>query len=186
MEGIEVRKILRESNINLAWLSRQLSISPQGLSSRLNAKMIKPGFLMEINDIIGKDIFGISKSERQPILNIATSSFAALDDDNIPILEYVSVPAFSGCVGLTVYGKDAVPKYEPGDIIFVKPTETPIIPGCLYFIVTQTEKIIRTLYPEKEHVKLEAINPAIPVRTIPTKDIKHIYKIVGAISRINM
>lgn len=34
MEGIEVRRILAQNKVNLAWLSERLGISPQALQSR--------------------------------------------------------------------------------------------------------------------------------------------------------
>lgn len=119
MEGKEVRKILQEHCINLAWLAEQLGISPQGLNSRLNAHLFKSSYLQEITNILQKDIFGIgTKPNMQPILNIRVRDNITkeLSTTNFPVIEYVSIPAFAGCLGFIYYGKDAAPKYEAGDI----------------------------------------------------------------------
>ncbi len=58
MTGQQVRDILYAEKINLAQLAEQLGISPQGLNSRLNAKNFKSGYLLEITNALGRDIFG--------------------------------------------------------------------------------------------------------------------------------
>ena len=75
MEGNDVRKALQDNHINLAWLAEEWGITPQALSARLNVKMFKRGYLIEITQILGKDIFGIGiKTEQQPVLNISANS----------------------------------------------------------------------------------------------------------------
>lgn len=59
MEGIEVRRILAQNKVNLAWLSERLGISPQALQSRLNARNVKRGYLLEISNILEQDLFGV-------------------------------------------------------------------------------------------------------------------------------
>ena len=59
MEGNEVRRILSEHKINFTWLAGKLGISGQALNSRLNAQDFKDAYLIQISEIIGKDIFGL-------------------------------------------------------------------------------------------------------------------------------
>lgn len=185
MEGNEVRKALQANHINLAWLSEQWGITPQALSSRLNAKTFKPGYLIEITQILGKDIFGVgAKSELQPVLNISSCSFASLNADNYPVIEYVSVPCFSGCVGIYYFGHDAEPKYNVGDTIFLQEADS-ITPGQIYFIFTRAERFIRTILPatNDEAYRLVPLNPSLPEQEVMKKDIIQAYKVYGAISR---
>lgn len=185
MEGSEVRKALQAKHINLAWLAEQWSITPQALSSRLNAKTFKPGYLIEITQILGKDIFGVgAKSELQPVLNISACSFASLNADNYPVIEYVSIPYFSGCVGIYYFGHDAEPKYSVGDTIFLQEADS-ITLGQNYFILTRSERFIRTILPanDDEAYKLVPLNPSFPEQELKKKEILQAYKVVGAISR---
>lgn len=196
MEGKEVRKILQEHCINLAWLAEQLGISPQGLNSRLNAHLFKSSYLQEITNILQKDIFGVgAKPDMQPILNIRVRDNITkeLSTINFPVIEYVSIPAFAGCLGFIYYGKDAAPKYEAGDIIFILPETEAIAPGRKYLIITDNDRFVRFAYEaeKKGRVRLSAINPATdtegariyPDTEIKLSDILHAYKVVGSISR---
>lgn len=185
MEGSEVRKVLQSKHINLAWLAKQWNITPQTLSSRLNAKTFKPGYLIEITQILGKDIFGVgAKSELQPVLNISACSSISLNTDNYPVIEYVSVPYFSGCVGIYYFGHDAEPKYNVGDTIFLQKADS-IILGQTYFIITRSERFIRTILPANndEAYSFVPLNTSYPKQNINKNDILQIYKVIGAISR---
>lgn len=185
MEGNEVRKALQANHINLAWLSEQWGITPQALSSRLNAKTFKPGYLIEITQILGKDIFGVGvKSERQPVLNVSANSTATLHADNYPVIEYVSVPHFSGCVGVIYFGRDAEPKYNVGDTVFLRQADG-ITPGQTYFVFTKSERFIRAILPatNDDAYRLVPLNPSYPEQEIKKKDIQQAYKVFGAISR---
>lgn len=73
--GKEVRYTLLQNNINLSWLSQQLGISPQTLQSRLNAQEFKRAYMIEITNILGRDIFGLDNEQgsslmKQPVLDI--------------------------------------------------------------------------------------------------------------------
>lgn len=185
MEGNEVRKALQANHINLAWLAEQWSITPQALSSRLNAKTFKPGYLIEITQILGKDIFGVgAKTEVQPVLNISVRSLASLNADNYPVIEYVSIPCFSGCVGIYYFGHDAEPKYNVGDTIFLREADS-ITLGQIYFIFTRSERFVRAILPatNDETYRLVPLNPSFPEQEIKKQDILQIYKVFGAISR---
>lgn len=183
MTGNEVRKALQANHINLAWLARQLDITPQALSSRLNAQIFKPSYLMEITQILGKNIFGI-KSDQQPVLNISANSTASLNADNYQVIEYVSVPCFSGCVGIYYFGHDAEPKYNVGDTIFLQEADS-ITPGQIYFIFTRAERFIRAILPttNDEAYRLVPLNPSYPEQEVKKKEIIQAYKVYGAISR---
>ena len=68
MKGSEIRKILQQHRVNFAWLSEQLSVTPQCLNSRLNAENFKDAYLKEITTVLKKDIFGLNTKEtKQPI-----------------------------------------------------------------------------------------------------------------------
>lgn len=185
MTGNEVRKALQANHINLAWLSRQWGITPQALSSRLNAQEFKNGYIIELTQILGKDIFGLGiKSDQQPILNISANSTASLNEDNYPVIEYVSVPCFSGCIGIYYFGHDAAPKYNVGDIIFLQQANS-ITLGQIYFIITTSERFIRTILPatNEDNYRLVPFNTSYPEQEIKREDILQAYKVFGSISR---
>ena len=185
MTGNEVKKTLQTNQVNLAWLARRLDITPQALSSRLNARTFKPGYLIEMTRILGKDIFGVDvQSERQPVLNVSANSTATLNADNYPVIEYVSVPHFSGCVGIYYFGRDAEPKYNVGDTVFLRQADS-ITPGQTYFVFTKSERFIRAILPatNDDAYRLVPLNPSYPEQEIKKKDIQQAYKVFGAISR---
>lgn len=195
MQGFEVRKILQAHHVNLAWLAQQLSLSPQGLNSRLNAQVFKPAYLQEITNVLQKDIFGFVTSDAQPVVTLPVCEEQPKDINasNYPIAEYISVPSFVGCVGIVYYSKDALPKYDKGDVIFIKPETRGITFGQKYFVVTRNEKTIRLIYSgrEKGLLRLVTLNTEVskkgvslyPDFEIAEKDILFLYKIVGSISR---
>ncbi len=189
MKGNEARKILQQHRVNFAWLAEQLSITPQCLNSRLNAENFKDAYLKEITTVLQKDIFGISTKEtKQPILNIAVLNDLSkeLNESNYPVIEYVSIPAFAGCIGIPYYGKDALPKYDSGDVIFVQPTEDEITVGSLYFVTTSKFRFIRYACSSENNNTyiFKATNQNFEDVTLSKADIIHAYKVVGAISRI--
>lgn len=196
MEGKEVRKTLQEHRINLTWLAEQLDISPQGLNSRLNAHLFKSSYLQEITNILQKDIFGVgAKPDMQPVLNIRVRDNITeeLSTTNFPVIEHVCIPAFAGCLGFIYYGKDAEPRYEAGDIIFILPKTEAIKPGRKYLVITNNDRFVRLACKakKKDYIRLSAINLATdakgariyPDTEIKTSDILHAYKVVGSISR---
>lgn len=185
MAGNEVRLTLQANHVNLAWLAEEWGITPQALSSRLNAKIFKNGYLIEITQILGKDIFGIkNKTDKQPILNVSASANNKLNAENYPIIEYVTIPCFAGCVGVYYFSEDAKPNYKAGDIIFLQEVNN-IILGQNYFIQTKSEKFIRTIFQttDNDSYKLVPLNVSYPEQEIKKNDIKHVYRIFGKISR---
>ncbi len=185
MTGNEVRKALQANHINLAWLSKLWEITPQALSSRLKAQNFKNGYIIELTQILGKDIFGVGiKSDQQAILNISANSTASLNEDNYPVIEYVSVPYFSGCIGIYYFGHDAAPKYNVGDIIFLQQADS-ITLGQIYFVITTSERFIRTILPatNEDYYRLVPLNTSHPEQEIKREDILQAYKVFGSISR---
>lgn len=201
MTGAEVRKILSDNHINLAWLSKELGISSQGLHSRFNAQDFKTSYLVEINKVIGKDIFGINsedESNLQPILDIRVCAGQGVlfeEGNENKVLEYVSIPTFSGCVGVTVYGESMYPMYKSGDVIFVrKIIITDIDYGRPYLVITTSDRILKAIYESKlgsEFLRLSSFNMQTnevgdrlyPDRDMRLDNIKGIYKVVGSMSR---
>lgn len=202
MTGDEVRKILVDNKISFSWLSDRLGISPQGLQSRLNVKNFKSGYLLEMTQAIGKDVFGVSggvsQDTRQPILDIRVCAGQGVlfeEGDENKVLEYVSIPTFSGCVGITVYGESMYPMYKSGDIIFVrKIIITDIDYGRPYLVITTSDRILKAIYESKlgsDFLRLSSFNMQTnevgdrlyPDRDMRLDNIKGIYKVVGSMSR---
>lgn len=195
MTGAEVRKILQQHNITLAWLSTQLDITPQCLNARLKAQIFKPAYLQEITGVLKKDIFGMNaKTAMQPIIDLRVNDDAKkiFDTENINTTEYVSIPAFAGCVGIIYHGNDAAPKYEKGDVLFVSPQDDEIISGRKYLVFTKNERFVRIAHKEEDNnIRLIAINTATDDKgrkihddiVIKNIDVVFACKIAGSISR---
>ncbi len=201
MEGNEVRRILQENNVNLTWLADKLGISPQGLNSRLNAKEFKHSYLIELTHILEQDYFGVlteHKDTRQKILDVrvCAGNGIGLEGDENKVIEYVSIPALSGCIGLTVYGESMYPLYKPGDTIFVRlvTDKQDIDYGHTYLVITRSDRLLKMLYQSgkgDDFIRLCSYNTATradgerlyPDRDMHTDNIVWIYKVVGSLQR---
>ena len=136
MTGEEVRDILKKNGIGLVELADKLGITNQALNSRFYAKSFRPEYLQQINEILGKDLFGLSDTsdKGQKILDIrvCAGQGIGLHGDENKVLEFVNIPSFKGSYGLVVYGESMYDKYKSGDVVFVRP-------------VTSTRDRLRTL-----------------------------------------
>ena len=81
LSGKEARYILKQNNVNLAWLAEQIGISPQSFQSRLSAAEFKIPYQLEINNILEKRVFDVdfaaSVSEtkgRIPVIDMRVSA----------------------------------------------------------------------------------------------------------------
>lgn len=60
MTGKEARYVLRQRRVSLTDLASRLGISPQALGSRLNEETFSHSRQLEINKVMGEDIFDVS------------------------------------------------------------------------------------------------------------------------------
>lgn len=203
LSGKEVRYLLKQNNVNLSWLSEQLGISAQALQERLKAQEFKAGYLLEIANVLGKDIFGLHDGDgnsllKQPVLDIrvCAGNGIGLEGNENKVDEYVSIPSMQGCIGLTVYGDSMTPKYCAGDVVFVRPI--PVIDdidyGSTYLVITVADRLLKNIYPSDtsdDCLRLTCINDEVNRfgdRLYPDRDIKkeyilYLYKVVGSLSR---
>ena len=201
--GKEVRYLLKQNTVNLSWLSEQLGISAQALQERLKAQEFKPAYLLEIVNVLGKDIFGIHGDDcnsllKQPILDIrvCAGNGIGLEGNENKVDEYVSIPSMQGCIGLTVYGDSMTPRYCAGDVVFVRPI--PVVDdidfGATYLVITQADRLLKNIYPSatsEDCLRLTCINEDVnrfgdrlyPDRDIKKENILYLYKVVGSLSR---
>lgn len=206
ISGKEVRYLLKQNSVNLSWLAEKMGISAQALQERLKAQEFKAGYLLEISNVLGKDIFGMKDSDgnlllKQPILDIrvCAGNGIGLEGSENKVEEYVSIPSMQGCIGLTVYGDSMTPKYCAGDVVFVRPI--PVIDdidyGSTYLVITQSDRLLKNIYPSTtsdEYLRLTCINEEtnrFGDRLYPDRDIRKdyiifIYKVVGSLSRTQM
>jgi len=206
ISGKEVRYLLKQNSVNLSWLAEKMGISAQALQERLKAQEFKAGYLLEISNVLGKDIFGMQDSDgnsllKQPILDIrvCAGNGIGLEGSENKVEEYVSIPSMQGCIGLTVYGDSMTPKYCAGDVVFVRPI--PVIDdidyGSTYLVITQSDRLLKNIYPSTtsdEYLRLTCINEEtnrFGDRLYPDRDIRKdyiifIYKVVGSLSRTQM
>ena len=214
LSGKEARYLLQKNSVNLSWLSEKLGITPQSLTSRLNAIEFKVGYQMEINKITGKRIFDvdsdvaevINDANRVPVLDLRTAAgfqYITLEDTlkehNPPVAEYVTMQGLKGCVGLYVYGDSMEPEYRSGDIIFVRqePEVDGIAWGRAYIIITQTERVLKCVYKsnhDADLIRLVSLNEEtnrhgdrlFPDREIKKENIISIYRVEGVFRRERM
>jgi len=200
MSGDEVREILKKNGIGLVELADKIGITNQALNNRLYAKSFKTEYLEQINEVIGKDIFGISEQtdKGQAILDIRVCAGMGigLEGNENKVTEYVNIPSFKGCYGLTVYGESMYDRYKPGDVVFVRPiTSTNDIDyGRCYVIITTSDRLLKTIYQSRrgdEWLKLCSHNAKLtpsgereyPDREIHKSEILFLYKVVGKLER---
>lgn len=204
--GKEVRYLLKQNSVNLSWLAEQLGISPQSLQERLKAQSFKRGNLLEIANVLGKDIFGLQSEDgaslmKQPILDIrvCAGNGIGLEGNENHVEEYVSIPSLQGCTGISVYGYSMEPLYRSGDVVFVRPIAqtNDIDYGCAYLVITRCDRLLKNVYPSKqsdEYLRLCCSNEETnrqgerlyPDREIHKTDILYLYKVVGMLRRSQM
>ena len=214
LSGKEAHYLIRQNNINQSWLAEKLGISPQSLTSRLNASEFKLGYQMEINKITGKRIFDVDAdvqevlkdANRIPVLDLRTAAgfdYITLEDtlheQNPPVAEYVTIQGLRGCVGLYVYGDSMAPEYRSGDIIFVRqePAVDEIAYGHAYIIITRSERILKCIYKsshDSDLLRLVSLNEDVnrhgdrlyPDREVRKENIISIYRVEGVFRRERM
>jgi hypothetical protein len=200
MTGEEVRDILKKNGIGLVELADKLGITNQALNSRFYAKSFRPEYLQQINEILGKDLFGLSDTadKGQKILDIrvCAGQGIGLHGDENKVLEFVNIPSFKGSYGLVVYGESMYDKYKSGDVVFVRPvTSTRDIDfGRCYVVITPSDRLLKAVYQSKlgdEYLKLCSYNAKLnpsgereyPDRDINKSDILYLYKVIGRLER---
>lgn len=206
LTGKEARYILKQNNVNLAWLAQKLDITPQSLQSRLESRVFKKGYQMEINSILEKHVFDVEMSEvitevrgRIPVIDMRISAgfgLALMDGDEHRVTEYVTMEGINGCVGVYVYGDSMLPDYRPGDIVFVRliPEINEVDYGRPYIVITRNERVLKCIYQSKHNadcLRLTSINEdtnrngdrLYPDREMRKDDILFVYKVVGLFRR---
>lgn len=195
LSGNEVRYILRSERINLRQLADKLGISPQTLNSRLNAGEVKTSFLEDINHALGQELFHSDMpvpqwTGRQPIIDIriGDSLGLAIEAAENKVVEYVNIPMLTGCIGVSMYGDAMRPRYNAGDIIFVRPIPLNAIEyGRAYIIVTSSDRIIRNVIQgDNERLHLTAEDATLPPYDIDRESVLYLYKVVGCLHREQM
>lgn len=206
MTGKEARYILKQNNVNLAWLAEQMGIKAQSLQSRLNATEFKIPYMLEINNIMERRIFDVDMANtivetrgRIPVIDMRVSAgfgVSLLDGNEQRINEYVTMDGLNGCVGVYVYGDSMLPEYRAGDIVFVRQVmnTSELDYGRTYVIVTAEDRVLKCIYPSKHDatlLRLTSINEEtnrqgdrlFPDREVAKENILFIYKVVGIFRR---
>lgn len=214
LSGKEARYILLQNHINQSWLSEKLGISPQSLTSRLNAAVFKVGYQMEINKVLGKRIFDVdpdvpevkNDANRVPIIDlrqIADVYLLSIEDiiksGDIQPNEYVTMSGLKGCVGIFVYGDSMAPEYRSGDILFFRQESEidNIAFGHPYLIITKTDRLFKCVYQSKkddDSLRLVSLNEEVnshndrlyPDREIKKENILFMYRVEGLFRREQM
>lgn len=136
--------------------------------------------------------------DRQPILDIrvCAGNGLGLEGNENKIIEWVSIPSFQGCKGITVYGDSMYDKFKSGDVIFVRPIDgrNDVDFGQCYVVITGEDRYIKNLYESSRgdsYVTMVSYNTEInpdgrrkfPDRDILKEDILFLYKVAGKLRR---
>lgn len=195
-----MREILKKNGVVLSELADKLGLSNQALSNRLSVKYFKPEYMEQINKVLEKDLFGQSdtpeKGQKVLDIRVCAGMGIGLEGDENKVVEWVNIPSFRGCLGLTVYGESMYDKYKPGDTVFVRPvlSANDIDYGRCYVVITAYDRILKTIYQSKygpDFLKLCSYNAKLnpsgereyPDRDISKSDILFLYKVVGKLER---
>nr|DAJ08443.1 MAG TPA: putative transcriptional regulator [Caudoviricetes sp.] len=134
----------------------------------------------------------------QPILDIRVCAGhgIGLEGDENKVVEWVNIPKFDGCYGVTVYGDSMYDRFKSGDIIFVRPIQgrSDFDFGQCYVVITNEDRYIKNIYQSgrgDEYITMTSYNTEInpdgrrkfPDRDILIDDIKHLYKVAGKLRR---
>lgn len=206
LTGKEARYVLKQNNVNLAWLAEQMGIAPQSLQSRLNAAEFKVPYQLEINNILERRVFDVDMANvitetkgRIPVIDMRISAgfgVALMDGNEQRVNEYVTMEGLNGCIGIYVYGDSMNPEYRSGDIVFVRQIidASDIDFGRAYVIITRSERVLKCIYPSKhdaDNLRLTSFNEdtnrqgdrLFPDKEMPKSEILFIYKVVGMFRR---
>ena len=214
LSGKEARYLLLKNRINQSWLSEQLGIKPQTLSSRLNASVFKLGYQMEINKVTGKRIFDVDSdvpsvmndANRIPIIDLrivedlkTLSLEEIIKCGGIQPNEFITMSGLRGCVGIIVYGESMVPEYRGGDILFIHQESEfdNLVYGRPYLVITKTNRLFKCIYQSSQNddcLRLVSFNEEVNIhndRLYPDCEVKkenilYIYRVEGFFRREQM
>lgn len=137
-------------------------------------------------------------NQGQPILDIRVCAGhgIGLEGNENEIVEWVNIPKFDGCYGVTVYGDSMYDRFKSGDIIFVRPIQgrNDFDFGQCYVVITNEDRYIKNIYLSDKgdkYITMTSFNTEVnpdgrrkfPDRDILVDDIKHLYKVAGKLRR---
>lgn len=214
LSGKEARYILLQNRINQSWLSQQLGITPQSLSSRLNSAVFKLGYQIEINKILGKRIFDVDldvPSDKNDANRIPIIDLRIVEDLNNLSLEeiiksgdiqpngFITMSGIRGCIGIFIYGESMAPEYRSGDILFIhqEPELDTIAYGRPYLVITKTNRLFKCIYQSSQNddcLRLVSFNEDVNIhndRLYPDYEVKkesilYLYRVEGFFRREQM
>lgn len=161
-------------------------------------EMLNEASINAIVPIANEDANYVDRKHMQPILDIRVSAGCGigLEGEENAIIEWVSIPHFEGCKGITVYGDSMYDKFKSGDVIFVRPIKSryDVDFGQCYVIITREDRYIKNLYESPkgdEYVTMVSYNTELnpdgrrkfPDRDIAKEDILFLYKVAGKLRR---
>lgn len=139
-----------------------------------------------------------AENNGQPILDIRVCAGhgVGLEGEENKVIEWVNIPKFEGCYGVTVYGDSMYDRFKSGDVIFVRPIigRNDFDFGQCYVLVTNEDRYIKNIYQSDrgdEYITMTSYNTELnpdgrrkyPDRDIYVDDIKHLYKVAGKLRR---
>ena len=131
---------------------------------------------------------------RVPLINNVAAGYPAdFTDLEYPARiadEYVHCPglADSGAFAARVVGESMMPEYREGDVIVFSPEREPS-DGCDCFVRLLPDHqttFKRVFFEEGERVRLQPLNPAYPVQTVPLEEVSGIWPAVYRLQRLGM
>jgi phage repressor protein C with HTH and peptisase S24 domain len=171
--------------------SKRLSADgrPRWPSTESIAKIIAAtgSSLDEFHELVRGPLASERRAATVPMLGFAQAGAGGFfDDAGFPAghgWDMVELPAQArqGAYALQVQGDSMLPLYRDGDILIVEPAAAVRRGDRVVAKTTSGEVMAKVLARRSaERVELQSLNPEHPARTIPTKDVEWIARIVWA------
>jgi phage repressor protein C with HTH and peptisase S24 domain len=130
---------------------------------------------------------GASAQRAVPMLGFAQAGAGGFfDDAGFPAghgWDLVELPAqaHDGAYALQVQGDSMLPLYRDGDVLIVEPAAT-VKRGDRVVVKITTGEVMAKILSRRssEKIELTSLNPAHPMRSVPTKELEWIARIVWA------
>jgi phage repressor protein C with HTH and peptisase S24 domain len=171
--------------------SKRLSADgrPRWPSTESIAKIIAAtgSSLDEFHELMSGSLAAARRAAAVPMLGFAQAGAGGFfDDAGFPAghgWDLVELPAQArgGAYALQVQGDSMLPLYRDGDMLIVEPA-APVRRGDRVVVKTASGEVMAKILARRtvEKVELHSLNPAHPTRSIPTKQVEWIARIVWA------
>lgn len=205
MEGETLKTKIKEAGYELVTVAKKLSISPQALQNKLNARDVKVSFLQEIAKSINKSVYYLLDEMPPPaqskhliplyneVASIGGTEMIADSSAAYSTVEYIDAGDLfpSATAAIRHYGSSMV-EYPSGCILFLKKVEDRrlIVWGSTNYCVETSEYRVTKSLDESDEPgiwygyssnleKRPDGRPKHPVLKIPAETVRQVFMVLG-------